>query len=75
MTNNVTLPQSLLERRHNSICYHRVYEAQAVEVIVVGWIQSKYNQAHLGTSITLSKKRRYDLLNEIMWNNGFMILN
>ena len=47
----------------------------AVEVIGVGWIQSKYNQAHLGTSITLSKKRRYDLLNEIMWNNGFMILN
>ena len=75
MTNIVTLPQSVLKKRHNSICYHRVYEEQAVEVIGVGWIQGEYNQAHLGTSINLSKKRRYDLVNEIMWNNSFMIMN
>ena len=75
VTKNVTLPQSVTNKRHNAICYHGLSEAYDTEVIRFGWIQSKYNQDDLGTKTTLSTKRRYELVNEIMWNDGFMILN
>ena len=75
VTKNATLPQSVLNKRHNAICYHRVREAQAAGIIRVGWIQGEYNQADLGTKTTLSTKRRYELVNEIMWNDGFTLLD
>ena len=33
---NFTLPQSVLKKRHNTICYHIVCESQVSEVIKVG---------------------------------------
>ena len=45
MTKNATLPQSVMNKSHNEIFYHRVRKAQAAEVIRVGWIQGEYNQA------------------------------
>ena len=75
VTKNVTLPHSVMKKRHNEICYHRAREAQATEVVRVGCIQGEYNQYDLGTRTTLSNKRIYELVNEIMWNNVFMILN
>ena len=55
---NETLPQSVLNKRHNKICHHRIHEAQAVEIIRFGWIQGKYNQSYLGNKITLITNRR-----------------
>ena len=75
VTNNVTLSHSVLHKRQNTICYHRVHKEQSAEVIRVGWIQGEYNQYYLGTKTTLITKRRYKLVNQIMWNDGFMILN
>ena len=75
VTKNLTSPQSEMKKRHNEICYQRVREAQAAEIIRVGLIQGEYNQDDLGTKTTLSNERWYELVNEIMWNNGFMILN
>ena len=75
VTNNLTLPQSVTNKRHNVIFYQRVCEVQDAEVIGVGWIQGEYNQADLGTKTTLNTKRRYKLVNNIMWNNGITILN
>ena len=75
MTKNATLPQSVPNKRHTEICYHRVCKAQASEVIRVVWIQGEYNQYDLGTKTNLITKRRYKLANEIMRNNGFTILN
>ena len=72
---NVTLPQSVINKKHNEICYHRVRKEQETEVIRVGWIQGEYKRANLGTKNTFSTKRRYKLVNKIMWNNGFTILN
>ena len=75
VTRNATLPQSVLNKRHNAICYHRVREAQASGIVRVAWIQGEYNQADLATKTTLSTKRRYELVNEIMWNDGFATLD
>ena len=72
---NITLSQSFLNKRCNAIFYHRVHEVQAAEVIRVGWIQGEYDQSDLDTKTKLSTKRRYKLVNGIMWNDGFMLLN
>ena len=58
VTKNLTLPQSVLNKRHNIICYHRFREAHTKEVIRVGWIQGEYNQYNLGTNNDFSTKRR-----------------
>ena len=58
VTNNVTLSHSVLHKRQNTICYHRVHKEQSAEVIRVGWIQGEYNQYYLGTKTTLITKRR-----------------
>ena len=74
VTNNLILPQLVMKKSHNVIFYHRVREAQAVEVIIVVWVQGEYNQADLRTNTTLSKKIMYKLVNEIMCNDGIMKL-
>jgi len=58
---NSSVPTSVLNKRHNAICYHRVREAQAAGVIRVGWIEGKENVADLFTKTTLSNesKRRF----------------
>ena len=65
----------MLNKRHNKICYHRFHEAQAIEFIRVDWIQGGYNQDYLGHNTNLSNKRSYELVNDIMWKDGFTILN
>ena len=58
---NSSVPTSVLNKRHNAICNHRVREAQAADVIGVGWIEGKENVADLFTKTTLSNesKRRF----------------
>ena len=55
--------------------YHRVSDAQAAEIVRVDWIQGDHNQTGSGTKTTLSTKRSYESVNDIMWNDGFTIFN
>ena len=43
VVNNLSIPLSVLNKRHNTICYHRVREAQALGVLCVGWIPGGFN--------------------------------
>jgi len=58
---NSSVPTSVLNKRHNSICYHCVREAQAADIIRVGWIEGEKNVSDLFTKTTLSNesKRRF----------------
>jgi len=58
---NSSVPTSVLNKRHNAICYHRVHEAQAAGMVRVGWIEGEKNVADLSTKTTLSNesKRRF----------------
>ena len=60
---NVSIPSSVLNKKHDSICYYRVREAHTAGTIRVGWISGEYNKADIGTKITIPTKRRYKLLN------------
>ena len=62
---NSTVSTSILNSKHNAICYHRVREAQTTGTVQVGWISGKYNKADLATKTTLSTKMRHDLVSSI----------
>ena len=66
---NASIPSSVLNKKHNSICYHRVREAQAAGTIRVGWIEGEYNKADLATKTTLSTVRRHGLTSTLFDNN------
>ena len=66
---NASVPTSILNKKHNSICYHRVREAQAAGTLRVGWIEGEYNKADLATKTTLSTSRRYALTASIFDND------
>lgn len=66
---NASVPTSVLNKRHNAICYHRVREAHTAGTIRVGWIQGEYNKADIGTKTTIPTKRRYELINTLFTEN------
>ena len=59
---NSSIPTSMLNRKHNSICYHKVREACAAGTIRIGWILGEYNKADIATKTSLSTTRRYNFL-------------
>ena len=62
---NVSIPFSVWNKKHNSICYHRVWEAHTAGTIRVGWISGDYNKYDIGMKTTITTKRQYELLNSI----------
>ena len=70
---NSSVPTSVLNKRHNAICYHRVREAQAAGIIRVGWIEGKNNLADLFTKTTMPKHVRHFLVQSIFNNNATVL--
>jgi len=58
---NVSIPESVLHKRHNAINYHVVREAVAAKIMVVGKEDGETNLADLFTKI-LNGERRNMLL-------------
>ena len=65
---NSSVPTSVLNKRHNAICYHRVREAQAAGVIRVEWIEGKFNVADLFTKTTVSNEAKRTFV-QCIFNN------
>ena len=65
VADNAAIPTSMLNKKHNSICYHRVREAQASETLRVAWINGEYNQADLFTKTTLPTDKKSGICHEI----------
>ena len=62
---NVIIHSSVLNQKHNYICYHRVREAHTAGTMRVGCISGEYNKSDIGTKTKIPTKRRYTLLNLI----------
>ena len=62
---NVSITSYVLNKKHNSIFYHRFREAHTAGTIQFGWIPGEYNKSDIGTKTTIHTKRRYELLNLI----------
>ena len=67
---NSSVPASVLNKRHNAICYHRVREAQAAGTIRVGWIEGKFNLADLFTKTTIAGNTRHGIVEGIFHNEA-----
>ena len=59
VVNNIQKPDSVLGKRHLSICYHHVHEAVALLVARVGKIESSRNLADLFTKCLPTSTRHY----------------
>ena len=42
---NSATPESVLTKKHNAICFHKVRECCAAGIIRVGWVDGKSNPA------------------------------
>ena len=67
---NASVPTSMLNKRHNAICYHRVRESQAAGRIRVGWIPGKRNLADLSTKMTMAGNVRHSIMEVIFHNKA-----
>lgn len=65
---NASIPTSVLNKRHNAICYHKVRESQAAGTIRVGWIPGEENLADLFTKTTMPGNVRNDIVETIFMN-------
>jgi hypothetical protein len=64
---NVTIPESILSKKHNAINYHAVREAVAADILCVTKEDSSTNLADLLTK-PLTEQRRVTLLWSILYN-------
>ena len=70
VVNNSSIPTSALKKRHDSICYHRVMEAQAAGILRVGWIPGEFDLADLFTKTTMPGNTRHNLVVSIFSNTA-----
>ena len=63
---NVSIPSSVINKKHNSICYHRFQEAHIADMIQVGWISGEYNKYYIGAKTTIPMNILYELRNSIL---------
>ena len=59
---NYSVPASVLNKRHNSICYHRVIEPQAARTLRVGWIPGEYNLTYMLTKTKIIGNMRHGMV-------------
>jgi hypothetical protein len=59
-----SLPQRMLQKKHNAICFHKVREAAAIRVIRVAKIDGTENLADLFTKVlpTATRKKHLESL-------------
>ena len=62
LVTNSSVTASVLNKRHNAICYHRVREAQDSGTLRVGWIPGEYNLAYLFTKTTMTGNMRHGMV-------------
>ena len=72
---NTSVPASVLNKRHNAICYHRVREAQAAEIIRTGWIPGELNLADLLTKTTMAGNVKDGFIRRILSKTFFLRFN
>ena len=69
MIKNCSLPSSTLKKRHNALAYHRVREAVAAKVIILGHVNSDKNLADCLTK-ALGGKQLYHLLKQLLFRSN-----
>ena len=72
---NLSIPTSLLNKRHNSICNHRVGEDRAAGILRFGWIIVEFNLVDFFTTTTMPGNTRHNLVDSIFSNTASPIVD
>ena len=73
MVLNSSVPSSVFNIKHNSICYHIVIQAHADETLRVIWIPGEYNLADLLTKTMIAVTMRHRMVESIFYNKVVVI--
>ena len=73
MGTNYIVPVSVLNKRHNNICYHIVIESQDSGTFRVGWIPGEYNTAYLLTNTTMKVNMKQGMVESLFYNKAAVI--
>ena len=65
---NTQRPESMLNKKSNSICYHAVRESVAMKEIRMGHIASVHNPADIATKIIPSGAKRDYLVSLVLYD-------
>lgn len=65
---NMTNPESTLKKKSNSIAYHLVREAVAMDEMRTGYVKTDNNYADLMTKPLPKGERRERLIRGLMWD-------
>ena len=65
---NASVKTSILNKRHNAICYDQVRESQSAGKILVRWIPGEINPADLLTRNTISGNDRHSIVENFFHN-------
>ena len=64
-----------MNKRHNAICYHRVREAQAAQIIRVVWIPGDLKIIDLLTKTTMPANKKNRFVEQVFTNKATIIGN
>ena len=67
--NNSIIPIPFLNKRHNTIYYHRLREAQDAGVLHAGWRPGLFNPEYFFTNATMPGNTRHNLV-ELIFSNA-----
>ena len=67
---NSSIPTSALNKRNNSICYHRVRGSQAAGILRVGWIPGEFNLVDFFTKTKMPGIKKHNLVESIFSNTA-----
>jgi hypothetical protein len=62
VVHNTQMPESILKKKSNSICYHAVRESAAMGESIIGHVPSLDNPACICTKVVAGEKKRNHLI-------------
>ena len=65
---NTQKPESTLEKKSNSICYHTVRESVAMGEMITGHIKSADNPANIATKVIGGGQKRNHLVSKVLYD-------
>ena len=73
MVTNSSVPESFLNKRRNTTCYHRVRESQDDGTSRAVWITGEYSLVDLLTKTTMTGNTRHRMVEFILYNKAVII--
>ena len=65
---NISIPESVLKKKSNSIAYHCVREAVAMGEILPAYVNTKLNTSDILTKVLPSGELRDGIVRSVLWD-------